>query len=423
MLGQRTGLWRNADFMRLWLGQTISKFGSHITGVAFPLTALLLLGAGPAEMGLLTAVGAAPVLVVGLVAGVWVDRLRRRPILIAADLGRAALLLTVPSAAFLGALRMEQLYVVAALTGVLNVFFDVADQSFLPALVRREDLVEGNSKLGTSDSLAEIAGPSLGGVLVQILTAPFAILLDALSFLLSALFLSRITTAEPPPTPVAERRHLRHEMAEGIQAVIHNPVLRALAGAAATFTFFGNFIGTMYTLYLVRDLQMPPAAVGVAIGVGGIGAFLGALLTPRVTRRYGLGPVLCACQLVSGALTVPILFAGGPLPLVLAILLSTQLAGDIAWAVYFINEVSLRQALIPTRLLGRAAASMQFVVGGLGAAGALVAGLLGESLGTRPVILIGALGLMAASFWIIYSPIRRLRALPAPESAPEVAAA
>src|SRR5262249_23335746 len=199
------GLWSHHDFMRLWAGQTVSQLGSTVTREALPYTAILALGATPIQMGLLGAAGAAPLLLLGLLAGVWVDRLRRRPVMIAADLGRAVLLLSVPGAYLLGLLRIEQLYVVAALVGVLSVFFDVAYQAFLPSLVQREQIFEGNSKLGMSGSVAEIAGPPLGGTLVQLVGGPVTILLDALSFVFSARSLLRIRA--PEPAPAAPERH------------------------------------------------------------------------------------------------------------------------------------------------------------------------------------------------------------------------
>jgi predicted MFS family arabinose efflux permease len=295
------------------------------------------------------------------------------------------------------------------------VFFDVADQSFLPAVVRREDLVEGNSKLGSSDSLAEIAGPSLGGILVQVISAPLAILLDALSFLASAAFLGAIRAVEPPPRPVDQRQQVWQEMAEGLRVVLRHPMLRALAGNAATHVFFGNFIGTLYTIYLINDLKLPPAAVGISIGAGGVGALLGALVAPRLIRRLGLGPVLSGTLLVNGTVGLLLVVAGGPWPLALGIIMFTQLVGDIGWAVFFIGEVSLRQALIPGHLLGRANATMQFLVGALVPVSALLAGGLGEAIGTRPVIFVGIVGVMASELWIIFSPIRHLRETPAPE--------
>src|SRR5438105_15128747 len=252
------GLWSNADFVRLWLGQTGSQFGSGVTGIALPLTAVLVLGATPIQMGILGALDGVSVLVIGLLAGIWVDRVRRRPLLIATDLGRAFILSTIPLAALLGVLSIRQLYVVAALAGMLTVIFNVASPAFLPSLIPQESLVEGNSKLGMSDSLAEIGGPAVAGPLVQLISAPFALLFDALSFLFSACCLGLIRTPESHPRAREQHESLWSDLVEGLRLVLKNPLLRALAGSAGIFSLFGNFIGALYALYVIRQLGVPP---------------------------------------------------------------------------------------------------------------------------------------------------------------------
>jgi MFS family permease len=401
-------LWRNADFRRLWVGKTISDLGSGIGGTALPLTAVLVLSATPAQMGALAAIGAAPVLLVGLPAGAWVDRLPRRPILIVTDLGRALLLATVPLAAALGTLHMTQLYAVAALVGMLTVFFQVADQSFLPAVVAREDLVEANSALGVSASLAEIGGPSLGGVLVQVLSAPTAILCDVTSFLASALCIGGIR-APDPAAPAVERRHMRREIGEGLRLVLRDPLLRALAASSATFTFFGSFIGALYNLFVIRELGLSSAVLGALIGAGGIGALIGATLMGPIVRRVGIGPAVSVALLVAAPFALVIPLVGGPPPVAAALLLASQVLGDVAIAIYLIGEVTLRQSLIPERYLGRATASMQVLTQGSAPIGALIAGTLGSAIGMRPTLLIGVLGIAASSAWLLASPVRRLR--------------
>jgi MFS family permease len=424
MDGRPGGLWRHPDFMKLWLGQTVSQFGSHITGAALPFVAFLTLGATPVQLGILGAMGSLPILLFGLVAGVWVDRLRRRPILIGADLGRALILGTIPLAAVLGALRIELLYVVAALVGILTVFFDVAYATILPSLVPRRQLVEANSKLGSSSALAEIGGPSLAGFLVQLISAPFAILIDAVSVLVSAAGIGLIRTAEPPPPPRGERQHLGRDIAEGLRLVAGQPILRALAGSAATSTFFGNFIGVLYSIYCVQELGIPPALVGIMIGLGGVGAFFGTLVTGSVTRRLGVGRSIIGAILFATVINAAIPLAWGPPLLVAGILMATQVIGDIAWPVHSINEQSLRQALVPDRLLGRANASMQFLIGGVAPLGALLGGWLGETIGMRPTLGIAIGGLLLSTLWLIFSPVRTLRAMPAApleDAAPEAA--
>jgi MFS family permease len=258
-----TGLWRNRDFMPLWAGQTISKFGSQIGDGALQFAAILVLGASPVQLGLLAAARTAPVLLFGLLAGAWVDRLRRRPILIAADLGRGLLLCSIPAAALLGVLGMEQLYIVTALVSLMSLFFDVAYQSYLPALVRRDQLVEGNSKLSISDSVAEIAGPPLGGGLVQLISAPLAILIDALSFLASALALALIRVREPVPPP-AQRQHIWHDIVEGLLGRVNASAGFPMAGAGLVGALLGGALGQA-------------AGLRVALAVGLVGMLLSSL--------------------------------------------------------------------------------------------------------------------------------------------------
>ena len=402
------GLWRNVDFLRLWIGQTISELGSHITRDGLPLLAVLTLGATPAQMGLLSAVSGAPVLLFGLVAGVWVDRLRRRPILIAADVGRALLLASIPAAAFLGVLGIGQIYVVAALVGALAVFFGVAYRSYLPSLVEREHIVEGNSKLALSESVSEIAGSGLAGVLVQILTAPVAILLDALSFVASVLSIALIRKPEPPPAPPETRRPIMRELTEGLRTVGRNPVLRALAGGAATLSFFGNFFAALYGLYAIRTLGMGPAMLGVTIAVGGVGSLLGALLAEPAVRRLGLGRTMIGALFLGSCASMLVPLARGSLPVAVAMMMAAQLFGDCLRTIYFVNETSLRQTITPDRLLGRMNATVDFLAEGAGPLGALAGGFLGGIIGLRPTLALAALNGAFAALWLLGSPIRRL---------------
>ena len=295
------------------------------------------------------------------------DRLRRRPILIGRP-GRALLLGTIPLAALLGALRIELLYVVAALTGLLTVFFDVAYATIFPGLVERRQLVEANSKLSTSSALAEIGGPSLAGVLVQLISAPFAILIDAVSFLLSALGIGLIRTPEPPPPPAAERQHLLRDIAEGLRLAPRQP--SAGAGRECGHLYLLRQFHRRTVQHLLRErVESPPALVGVMIGLGGVGAFIGALVTGPITRRFGIGRSIIGAILFAVTINAMIPLVWGPPLLVAGILMATQVIGDIAWPVHSINEQSLRQAIVPDRLLGRANASMQFLIRRAGPAG------------------------------------------------------
>jgi len=407
-----TGLWRNADFMRLWIGQTISELGSRITRDGIPLAAVLVLGASPAQMGLLTAVGSAPVLLLGLVAGAWVDRLRRRPIMIAADLGRAALLFTIPLAAWFHRLGMPQLYLVIALSGILTIFFEIAYHSYFPSLVTREYIVEGNSKLAVSDSVAEVLGPGLAGFLIQLLSAPIAIFFDAISFLLSAFSLVLIQKNELPTGNKKSERSIGREIAEGLRLVFSNPLLRAFALSTGTRNFFGYFIGTLYALFAIRILGMGPAVLGLTIAMGGVGNLAGAFLVGPIVRRFGLGPALFG-SLILGSLAVFLIpLAAGPVWMPVIFLVAAQFFGDALHTIYEVNEISLRQAITPDRLLGRMNASMQFMLAGLAPLGAIAGGLLAENLGIRSTLFIAATGILLSTLWVFFSPIPRLRELP-----------
>ena len=405
------GLWSNPDFVKLWSGQTISELGSRITREGIPLTAVLTLHAGTVQMGFLTALGGAAVLVFGLIAGVWVDRLRRRPILIAADLGRAAILASVPAAAVAGVLSMGQLYAVAALAGILTVFFDVAYQSYLPALVARDQILEGNSKLALSSSIAEIAGPGLTGVLVQLITAPIAILFDAVSFLFSALMVLLIRKPEPPPVR-REPEHLVAETLAGLRFIFGDPSLRPLALRSATMFLSMGFLGPLYVLYAIQILHLRPAVLGVVIALGGVGAMVGSVLAPRLVRRFGLGATFVGSSLVQGLTTLLIPLAGTPgtVPaFAVACLMVPQLFGDMAFMIYFINELTLRQQVAPEHVLGRVNAGMQLLARGIWPLGALIGGSLAAAIGVRPTLTIAAAGVILSTFWLVASPLRRLR--------------
>jgi MFS family permease len=408
---QLTSLWRNVDFMKLWTAQAISVFGSTITRDALPLAAILTLTATPAQVGLLSALGMAPVLVLGLPTGVWVDRVRRRPILIAADLGRALILVSIPIAALLGALSMPQLYLAALLAGTLTLFFNVADNSFLPSVVKRENLVEANSKLGLTDSLSEIIAPAITGGLVGLITAPLTILVDTLSYLVSAFFLGLIRTPETPSRPTDRPESLRGDILTGLRLVGGDPILRALAGSSGAFAFFGGFIGALYGIYAIRVLGLTPAVLGLLISTGGVGALLGALLAGRLARRFGPGPTLTGSFFVMGLATLLIPLAAGQRYAV-AMLAMGQLVGDTALAVYFIHAVSLRQTVTPDHLLGRMNASFEFLVTGIGPLGLLLGGALGQALGVRSTLLIAALGELTGCLWLVLSPVLKLRAFP-----------
>ncbi len=403
------GLWTSRDFIALWVGQTVSEMGSRITREGIPLTALLALHAGALQMGLLAALGGAATLAFGLAAGSWVDRHRRRPILIGADLGRAVLLASIPVAAAAGALRMGQLYAVVALAGALTVFFDVAYQSYLPSLVPREQLVEGNSKLALSSSLAEILGPGATGVLVQLITAPIAILFDAVSFAISALSVAAIRKPEPAPARCGAAEDLWAEMAAGLRFIFAEPLLRALGLRSTTAFLCHGFMGSLYMLYAIDVLRIRPALLGVVIALGGVGAMAGALAAQPVARRLGRGPTFLVTSTVYGLTSLLIPLAGAVPGHAALLLMVPQLLGDAMFAIYSIHEVSLRQEVAPAAVLGRVNAGIRLLQLGIYPLGAVLGGLFAARAGVRPALALAAAGLLLSTLWLAASPLRRLR--------------
>ena len=398
--------------MRLWTGQTLSAFGSLIGAAAMGFTAILVLHATPFQLGLLAAARLAPGFLTGLVAGVWVDRLRRRPILVVADIGRAVLLATIPLAAVLGLLRIEQLYIVTLLTSILTIFFDVAYQSYLPSLIGRTELLEGNSKLSASASVAEAGGFALAGWLVQLFTAPITILIDAISFGVSAVSVWLIHAPEQAAAHDAQP-NMRREITEGLRAVFYHPLLRATAACRLSQEFFGGMYGTLVVLYMARDLGFAPGILGTIWAVGGISSLIGAVAAAPATRRFGIGRAMIVGVLITGIAMFFIPLAQGSTLTAALLLIMQQISGDGAATIYQINQVSLRQAITPERLLGRVNASVQFLGLGGTLAGSLLGGLLGEMIGVRMTLFLGAFGALLSTLWLVLSPVRALRAVPA----------
>jgi MFS family permease len=405
------GLWRHPDFLKLWAGETVSAFGSEITNLALPLTAVLALRATPAQMGALRAVSIVPALAIGLFAGVWVDRMRRRPILIGTNLGRAVLLATVPLAYALDVLRVEQLYAVVFLTGLLTTFFDTAYFSLLPSLVGKEHLVEGNSKLHLTSSVASIAGPALAGGLMQLVAAPVAILLDAASFVASAAFVGWIRKAEPTPQQSDQTHDIWGEIKEGLHVVLGNPVLKAIAGGNATYFLFSSAMSAVYLLYLARELRLAPVVIGAILAASGPGFLLGSALNGSITRRLGIGRAIVGAALLSGIanLLVPL---SAIVPMIgVPLLITAQFLSGFAAMVFSLDQLSLRQAITPDRLLGRMNATMRVISWSAAPAGALLGGVVGQ-VGLRPALFLAALGTLSAVLWLFFSPLPALRQVP-----------
>lgn len=418
------GLWRHPDFMKLWIGETVSVFGSQVTNLALPLTAALVLKANALEMGILAAVEMLPFLVLSLFAGVWADRIRRRPILISADLGRFVLLGSIPLFALLGWLSIPYLCVIALLTGIMTVFFDIAYQAYLPSLVEREQLVEGNGKLEVSRSVAQIAGPGIAGWLIQLVTAPIAIIVDAASFLVSAIFVGFIRKAEPIEiTKLGERRSVWAEIGEGLNVVLGNKVLRSIAGCTGTTNFFASIMQAVFILYMTRELNLEAGVLGIIFAVSSIGALIGATLANVIAKIFGVGRTIVGSAFISGVGGLIIPLAAGPQWAVIALLIVGQLILTFTGPVYNITQVSLRQAITPHRLQGRMNASMRFMVWGTMPIGSMVGGLLGETFGLHATMFIGTGGMTLAFLWVLLSPVRALQEQPTPVAEEPIAVA
>jgi MFS family permease len=410
------GLLREFDFRQLFVADTVSQLGTQVSMLALPLVAVLALKASNFEVGVLAACETLAFLLVGLPAGAWVDRLRRRQVLIVGDLGRAVLLGSVPLAWWTGHLTMAQLFVVALLTGVCTVFFDVAYQSYLPHLVGRVNLVEGNAKLEVVRASNQIGGPTVAGLLIQWLSAPFAVAVDAVSYLGSALFVTRIRRREEK-LERAPDAHLGREIMEGLRFVLGNRMLRSIAACTGSSNLFGGVAGAMEVVLLARTLHLSPGWIGLFFSVGAIGGLVAAFVTGPVARRLGQGPTIWIAPAVTApfALLWPITQRGW--------LLWVTAFGFTVWCfgvvIYNVTQVSFRQGLCPERLLGRMNASMRFLVWGTLPLGSFLGGVLGETLGVRQTLWVGAIGGMFAFVPVLLSPLRGMRELPTYQPEPD----
>lgn len=406
---RRGGLWHHLDFRRLWIGETVSQFGTQITFLALPLVAILVLHASTFEVGLLTALDTVGFLVVGLPAGAWVDRMRFRSVLIVNDILRAAALGSIPLAQVLGVLTIGQLYVVAVVAGVCTVFFDVAYQSYLPELIDRSTLVEGNSKLQASESVSQIAGPGIGGALVQALTAPYAIFVDALSFLWSAAWVGAIQ-ARPPKPERKPDRHLGREIKDGVAFVVKNPMLRAIAMCTGSSNLCSSMAGAVFFVLLAGQLGVSAGIIGLIMATSAIGGLVGSFIANRIAQRLGQGPTIWVSILVGAPLGFVVPFVHKDWTLVLLAVAQIFWWGTVV--VYNITQVSFRQGLCPPHLLGRMNATMRFLVWGTMPLGGLLGGVLGEKVGVRETLLIAAIGGALTWLPVFFSPLRWQRDLP-----------
>jgi MFS family permease len=413
------GLWRHSDFIKLWSAETVSQFGSQFTALAFPLAAVIVLHASVFEIAVLDVVLFLPFILISLPAGVWVDRMRRRPILVVGDLSRAALLLSVPIAYAFDALTIWQLYAVAFLVGVATVFFDVAYQSYLPSLVDRRALVDGNSKLEISRSAAQLGGPGLAGIFIDLISAPVAILADAISFIGSALFVFGIRKEERvPERPHDSTSRMRTEIAEGLRYVLKHPFLKNIAACTATFNFFSGFWSAVLIVYAVRVLDLRPAVLGLAFTLGNLGALVAAFSSGRISRRFGVGHTIIGATVIGGPMFLLVAFAphGNAALLVLG---PAVFVGSFTGVVYNVTQLSLRQTITPERLQGRMNSVMRFIVWGTIPAGALLGGAFGTWIGLQQTLIIGGIGACLPFLPVLFSPVRDIDEMPAPVEEPE----
>lgn len=406
-------LWRNEAFVRVWSAATVSIFGSLLTRIALPLVAILTLGAGPLEVAALRAVELVALAAVGLVAGAWVDRLRRRPILIWADLGRAVLLASIPFAFVVGVLTFWHLLVVAGLAAALTAFFDAADNAYLPSVVERERLVEANSALAASGSAAEFASFGISGFLVTLLSGPITIAIDAVTFVVSAFLLFTVRREEAAPPPPETRAPLLHEIRAGLAKVSHDGVLRAFAISQMLIAATWGIGGAVWFLFVLEELHIGAEIIGVVAAVGGVSSFIGAVIAHRSTTRYGVGRVAVIAMVMCaiGNAFVPLAPAAFPF-IAVGFLIGQQLVTDSALTVYNITDVSIRQSIVPDRELGRVGSTFQVLEVVAQLIATIVAGVLAEMIGLRATAFLSPILALVAVFVLWSSPVRRLRDLP-----------
>ncbi|XYH92675.1 MFS transporter [Sorangium sp. So ce1128] len=417
----REGLSRNPDFLRLWAAQAVSALGSRVSRTALPVIAILSLGADATALSVLSALSTAPGVLVGLFAGGLVDRSRKRPLLIGADLVRAALILSVPIAAWAGGLGMIQLCAVAALVGMATSLFQIADNAYLPALVGQDHLVEANARLEGTDAAAEIAGPGAAGILIQLLTAPVTMVADALSYLWSAALLGRIRSAEAPapfsPGAAAdagagsEGPSLLEDLRVGLRHGLGHAVVGATFLALGVQAFFsGGVFLTLYMPYLLEHLRLSPAAVGLIISAGGVGALGGSVIAGWLGRRVGAGPamILSLAAAQGGGVLIPLAAQLGQLAV--PALVVHQLVGDGFMVAFMIHAVSARQSMLPLNVLGRVNATLHVLTGALLPVGALAAGWLAGRIGVEATVWVGVLGGLAAPLLLLRPAVWGLRA-------------
>ena len=403
------GLWHDADFIKLWAGETVSLLGSQVTLLAIPLLAAVTLEATPLQMGTLGTLQFIPWLLFGLFAGAWADRVRRRPVMIGADLGRAILLAVIPIASLTGVIRMELLYLVGFLVGILNVIFEVAYSAYLPTLISLDRLVEANSKLQASASVAEIAGPGIGGGLVQLITAPLAIAIDAISFAASELSLAWIRAPEPDLDADERARSILPEVGQGLKLVFANPILRAFSLTSACANFCIDMHLAVFVLYATRILNVSPLLLGGMYAVASLGGLVGSLMAGRLVDRLGLGRAIVGGHTLVIAALMLIPLSGRQVEIAIPLIVLAQALWGFGAVVYVVNSVSLRQTITPNAYQGRVAASLRFVSWGVSPLGFLAGGVMGEYFGLRPTLLVAGVTSILSLAFLLLSPVWGIR--------------
>jgi MFS family permease len=407
------GLWRHPDFVKLWSAETVSQFGTQFTQLALPLVAIDVLHVSAFQVAALTVVEFLPFLLVSLPAGVWVDRLRRRPILVVGDTSRALLLVSVPIAYWAGHLTMTQLYIVGFLVGIATVFFDVAYQSYLPSLVERQQLIDGNAKLEISRAAAQLGGPGLAGIVIDFLKAPAALAFDAASFIGSALFIFGIRKHEQPPIRDAASPRMREELREGLRWVLDHPFLKNIAACTAMFNFFGTLGNAVLLVFARRELHLSPLAIGLAFTLSNVGPLLAAFNANRISSRLGVGRTIIGASMLGGPMFLVIPFApeGNA---ALALLIPAFIVGGLANVIYNVTQISLRQAITPERIQGRMNSVMRFIVWGTIPLGGLAGGALASQIGLKETLILSGIGTCTPFLPVLFSPVRHIQQMPEP---------
>jgi MFS family permease len=415
----RSPIWTERSFLRLWAGQSVSLVGSAVTSLALPLTAIYTLHASAAQLGLLKTVQWLPYIFFSLHLGAWTDRRRRKPLMIGANLGQAIVLSAIVVLAVTHVLTLPVLIVAVFFTGGLTVAFDLSYNAYLPSLVDRDLLIQANSALQTSASVAVIGGPGLGGVLVQLLTAPVALLADAASYVVSVLSLLWIRQPEPAPPAQPGGPGVTAQIKTGLKVVLGDPLLRALVGTSAFFNLFAQWMSVLIILFAVRVLHLPAGVIGLMVGTPAVGALLGSVIANPVSKRLGIGPTVMTCVVFECAVLLAVPFAPASHPDFAAVLIAVVLAASgVGSALSSIVGISVRQSVTPPELYGRMTATYRFVSFGVIALGSLFGGLAGQAFGLRPALLYGAIGLQSTIVWMALSKLPRVRELPPPPAAP-----